>query len=314
MDGSSVLVTGGTGFVGRRLCHRLIELRARVHVVTRDGNVPPGCIPVRVDVRDGEALLAALKGVAPAWVFHLAASVDGRRTSDLVKPTLESNLVGTVNLLTAAHAVGCQRIVIAGSSEEGPDLDQPPTSPYAASKMAARAYARMYHALYGLPVVIARPFMCYGPGQASSKVIPYTILSFLRGGSPVLTSGKRVCDFVYVDDVVRGLVICALDAGLEGQTIDLGTGQANSIHEVVTKIAMLLGARDRLVFGGREDRLLETEQVAFSSGGTRLATWSPRWSLDEGLHETVEWYRKRVSVPSTLRRFTSTLPAAEGRR
>lgn len=314
MDGSSVLVTGGTGFVGRHLCDLLNKLGARVHVVTRDGNVPPGCIPVGVDVRDGEALLAALNEVSRARVFHLAATVDARRASELVKPTLECNLVGTVNLLAAAHAVGCERIVIAGSPEEGSDPREPPTSPYAASKTAARAYARMYHALYGLPIVIARPFMCYGPGQASSKVIPYTILSFLRGDAPVLTSGKRVCDFVYVDDVVRGLVMCALAAGVEGQTIDLGTGQPSTIHDVVDKIATMLGTGDRLAFGGRPDRVLETEQVAFRSGGMRLAGWSPQWSLDEGLHETVEWYRKWVSTSSDMRTFSSTLTATEGRR
>jgi UDP-glucose 4-epimerase len=312
MDGSSVLVTGGTGFVGRRLCDVLNRLGARVHVVTRSGTAPTGCIPVRADLRDGGAVLAALNEVSPAYVFHLAATVDGRRTSELVKPTLESNLIGTVNVLAAVHAVGSAKVVMTGSSEEVSDPSEPPTSPYAASKAAARAYARMYHALYGLPVVIARPFMCYGPGQASSKVIPYTILSFLRGAAPVLTSGKRVCDFVYVDDVVRGLVMCALTAGLEGQTIDLGTGQPNTIHDVVDKLGSMLGARARIAFGGRPDRVLETEQVAFSSGGMRLAGWSPQWSLDEGLHETVEWYRKCVSKSSEMPAFGYRLSATEG--
>lgn len=313
LSGSSVLVTGGTGFVGHHLCDLLIQSGASVHVGTRSGNVPSGCLPVRVDMRDGAAVLAAFNRVSPAWVFHLAATVDARRTSDLVRATLEDNLVGTVNLLAAAHAVGCKRVVVAGSSEEGDDLRNPPTSPYAASKMAARAYARMYHSLFGLPVVIARPFMCYGPMQAPNKIIPYTILSFLRGVVPELSSGKRVCDFIYVRDVARGLIMCALGPGVEGRTIDLGTGQASSIHDVVVKLATMLGTREQLAFGGRDDRVLETEQVAYRSGGERLAGWSPMWSLDEGLHETVEWYREWISTLPEKVVVGSSLGRPDGR-
>src|SRR5262249_24517954 len=135
----------------------------------------------------------------PDVVFHLAGEVTGSQAHDIVPSTLANNLASAVNLLTAVTDLGCDRLVPLGSGNE-PVRRGPPASPYAAAKWAQRSYAQMFHALYGTPVTIARPFMVYGPGQPDRrKVVPYSILELLRGEAPKLSNGQRKCDWVYID-------------------------------------------------------------------------------------------------------------------
>ena len=123
---------------------------------------------------------------------------------------------------------------------EEPERGDPnpvPSSPYAASKFASSAYARMFHALYGLPIVIARVFMVYGPGQKDHrKLVPYTILQALDGNTPELSSGVRMIDWIHVNDVVDGFAADGLQKpDLKGETVDLGSGHPHSIKEIVEK-------------------------------------------------------------------------------
>ncbi len=99
-----------------------------------------------------------------------------------------------------------------------------PQSPYAAAKWAGAGYGRMYHDLFCAPVVILRPFMTYGPGQAVAKLIPSVTLALLRGERPKVSAGTVGADWVYIADVVEGFIAAATAPGIEGETIDLGTG------------------------------------------------------------------------------------------
>ena len=116
--------------------------------------------------------------------------------------------MSTVALLTAATEHGVQRVIVTGSMEE-PDLaagDLRPSSPYAAAKVCVNVYARMFHAVYGTPVTLLRPFVTYGPGQSDSKLIPYVIRAFAAGQSPRLSSCTRKVDMVYVDDMIEAFL------------------------------------------------------------------------------------------------------------
>ena len=234
--------------------------------------------------------------VKPDIVFHLASHVAGSRSLELVLPTFNSNLVSNVNLLTAATEVGCHRIVMTGSMEE-PEKRDPhviPASPYAAAKWAASAYARMFHALYNLPVTIARVFMVYGPGQRDfNKLVPYTILSLLRNRTPELTSGHRQVDWIYVEDVVDGLLAIASSQKIEGQTIDLGSGISTSIKDIVMRLVFNMGSSIKPNFGSIPDRAMEQIRMANVVNTYSKIKWKPRTSLEKGLEKTVDWYRKQ---------------------
>jgi UDP-glucose 4-epimerase len=175
LAGQRLLVTGGTGFIGARLCRRATERGATVVAVSRrPGPIADGVRWERADLNDLEATREVLRRHRPDAVLHLAGQVSGGRGRDLVLPMLQANLVATVNVMLASADSGTG-VVLAGSMEE-PDFEDPDAvaqSPYAAAKWAAHAYARHLHTLHALPVVHLRVFMVYGPGQHDPrKLVP----------------------------------------------------------------------------------------------------------------------------------------------
>jgi len=194
-----VLITGARGFIGAHLCQRLVAAGAVVQGVSRHSNFaerPPNMEWLTVDLTDLGAVRQMMRTSAPDVVFHLAGHVTGSQALTDVEPTFTQNLTSTVNLLISAAETDRSRVLVAGSMHE-PDADDSegiPSSPYAASKWACTAYARMFHRLYQFPVVIARPMMVYGPRQWDvTKLLPYVIKSLLNGltGFSSTTSSKR---------------------------------------------------------------------------------------------------------------------------
>lgn len=292
-----VLVTGATGFIGRHLCRALLALGAEVTGLSRSAEtstVPEGVRLLAVDLRRFGEVEASLANIPADLIFHLGAQVTARPDRELVLPMFEANAAGTIYLLMAALARGCERFILIGSAEA---LDTTnglgPSSPYGASKLSAEIYGQMFYRLYGLPVVCVRPFLTYGPEQEPTKLIPYTILTLLRGENPLLSSGNRVCDAIYVDDVVRGLLMAAVaPVSVLGERIDLGSGKGITIKELVETIVKFLGSPGSPVFGAIPDRLNEATTEADLERTRSLLGWTPHWSLEEGLRETVTWCRR----------------------
>jgi nucleoside-diphosphate-sugar epimerase len=237
-------------------------------------------------------------------IFHLAGYAVGGRDLELVLPTFHSNLATTVNLLTAATEIGCRRIVVAGSMEEpiSNNEDVIPSSPYAAGKWASSAYARMFNRLYKTPVVITRIFMTYGPGEPNpNKIIPYVITSLLRGESPKLSSGRREVDWIYVDDVVDGLILAAQAPDVEGNTVDLGSGVLVPIRKVVENLVDIMGTDLKPSFCSVPDRQMEQVRVANTEVTRGRIGWEPKTSLEKGLRYTVEWHNKQFEKDEAIK-------------
>jgi nucleoside-diphosphate-sugar epimerase len=283
------------------LCQRLWKEGAEIHAVSRKAQVDHrGEICWwQADLRDPAATRSLLAAVQPDVVFHLAGCVTGGRDIEAVLPTLEHNLHGTVNLLLALTELGCGRIVLAGSLEEPAEgATQVCSSPYAASKWAARAYARMFHTLYGTPVVNTRIFMVYGPGQQPYKrLVPHVISSLLSGKAPKLTSGERKVDWIYIDDVIEGLLACARSQDILGGTVDLGSGCLTEVRAVALLIARLVGTEVRPEFGVLKDRQMEQVRVADARRTYDQLGWQPRTSLETGLRTTIAWFQAREVPP-----------------
>ena len=294
--GRRVLVTGASGFIGGRLIARLASSGAVVHATSRVAR--PNRAGVRwwqVDLADENTTRSVVETAQPEVIVHLAGWPVGARNPAEVMPTFRSNLASTVNLLTAAVAIGRPRIVLTGSLEEprGDALREAASSPYAVSKWAVRAYGRMFHELFELPVVILRVFMVYGPTQRDvRKLVPYSILSFLRGEAPRLSSGQREVDWIFVDDVVEAYLAAAFKPGLAGVSADVGSGQLVSIRDIVLRIASVMQTPIEPEFGALPDRPREQVRVADVAGSETLLGWRPRVSLDEGLRRTAAWYAR----------------------
>lgn len=295
-----VLITGASGFLGSHLCRRLSELGAEVHATSRAVRTSSIGGPCwwHSSLMEIENVREILSKIKPEVIYHLAGSVGATPNIDLVLPTFQSLLTSTVNVLIAATELGCRRIVLIGSlTEPSPQEAHPtPSSPYAAAKWAASGYGRMFHTLYNTPIVIATPFMTYGPGQDSRKLIPSVILSLLQNKAPRLSSGLWDADWVYVDDVIEGFLAAAVVPGIEGATVDLGTGRTRSVREVTEMIANLMDSSSKLLFGAIEDRPMEPIRVADRMATQRRLGWAAKTSLKKGLIQTIQWYADQTAT------------------
>lgn len=284
-----VLITGASGFIGRSLALRLQSVGCEVHGTSRVDRSEDGLL-INWHTGSFEDLTTVqniLHEVRPDIIFHLSGMVTGSNNVDNVIPTFHSLVTSTVNLLSvAAHEGCCQRIIIVGSSNE--PVGHYPNSPYAAAKWASTMYSRLFQTLYNLPIVIARTFVAYGPGQPPDKLISYVISQLMRGERPKLSSGTWKTDWIYIDDVIEGLIRCAVAPGIEGCTVDIGTGEYASVRDVVDKIVALMEPSVLPQFGALADRHSEHTPVADTVYANEKLRWRAEVRLDEGLRRTVE--------------------------
>jgi len=298
-SGKRILITGARGFLGTHLWQALAATGAELHGVVR--TLPPETSSGHIrwwqsDVSDASTMERVIQAVRPDIVYHLTSHAWGAPDLDKVLPTLRDDLVATVNVLTACVRAQVDRVITTGSSQEPEIVNGQciPCSPYAAAKVAGGAYARMFHEVFGLRVVVVRPFMVYGPGQSPGKVIPYMIRSLLAGESPKLGQASHAVDWIYVDDAVRGLIEAAVVGGIEGQTLDLGSGRAVPLSAVADEIAALLRTTQRPKFGA-VSRPLEPSRVADAQATWRKLGWRAEVSMREGLRRTVAYWRAAAS-------------------
>jgi UDP-glucose 4-epimerase len=293
-----ILVTGASGLIGR---HVLEALDGEAEVVATSRFRPSSNAAhdwLAADLSRPGTIGAVVSSVRPEAIIHLAGAVRGERSVDTVLPTLRTNLVASVELLEAATRVGCERIVLTGSLLEEPvggDPNLVPPSPYGASRWAASAYGRMFCRLFGAPVVILRPSFAYGPGQEPTKLIPHVITALLEDRSPELASGERLLDCVYAADVARAYVRALSMPGLEGKTLDLGSGEPIRVRAIVEAIVEAVGpTKGRPGFGKLPVRPMEQQVAPDVERTARELGWRATTDLDDGLAATVAWFRDRM--------------------
>jgi UDP-glucose 4-epimerase len=153
-----------------------------------------------------------------------------------------------------------------------------------------------------VPVTLLRPFMTYGPGQKAHKLIPYSILSLLKGEPPKISSALRMVDWVYVQDVIAAFVSAAVTPEAVGTVIDLGSGSLVPVREVVNEIHRLIPQSPAPRLGEPPDRMIETVRCADTETAMRILHWKATTALPDGLSETIEWYRERLLSTSNASR------------
>jgi nucleoside-diphosphate-sugar epimerase len=297
-SGKNIIVTGATGFIGPHLCEKLAGLGSNVFAVSRNYSTHLDTSKINyesVDLSDIEQVRRMLERIKPNYVFHLAGQAIGSRDLKIVPTTFQSNLVTTLNMLLETTRQKTGRMIITGSLEEpvSDDHEIIPSSPYAISKWAASGYARMFHKLYNTPAVIIRLFMVYGPGrQEERKLIPYVINNLLKDTPPKLSSGNRDVDWVFIDDVVDGLLYTAIADGIDGQTVDIGSGTLVSTRDFVKKIKELMNSSTELLFGSLKERPMEQVRKANIERTFSQIKWKPKTGLEDGLKQTINWYKE----------------------
>jgi len=325
-----VLVTGATGLVGSWLVASLVAARAYVVALVRDYDpqselVRSGSIRqvhvVNGVLEDYAALERAVNEHEIETVFHLGAQTIVGVALRSPFPTFEANIRGTYNLLEACrvHSNLVKQIVIASSDKAYGDTDilpyteeMPPLGrhPYDVSKSCADLLARAYHQTYELPVAVTRCGNIYGGGDLNwSRIVPGTIRSLHLGERPIIRSdGKFVRDYLYVQDAVQAYLRTAeaLDRPtVQGHAFNFAPDQPRTVIEVVETLCRLMGREDLPPVILNQVKAEIRDQYLSSEKARRVLGWSAAYSFEQGLSETVEWYRRFLN-PLPLARHETT--------
>ena len=292
-----VLVTGGAGFIGRRLKARLAELGAVVYSLDNRPVTAQGPNDVQCDIRDAKALNVEIGSISPEIVFHLAACIDRTPEPAKIGPMLEVNLFGTLNLFEALKAVpACRSVVLSGTGEEYGSAVPPfmesyredPVGPYSFSKLCVTYLAGMFFKVYRLPVIVFRPTLAYGPGQEPGMFIPSLIRTLSRGERFQMTEGEQVRDFIYVDDLVQVYLKAGVSGTGFGEVFNIGSGETPTIRELALKIASLMDKEALLDIGLKPYRPAEIMDYRVDFSKARKAFgWRAETGLDKGLKLTI---------------------------
>lgn len=312
-----VLVTGSGGFIGSHLVERLVatgaSVRAFVHYNStgRRGWLEQSKVlgeleVVAGDIRDFDAVSAAVQGCQE--VYHLAALIGIPYSYVSPLAYVQTNIVGTYNVLESARRFGVEQVLVTSTSEtygtaqavpireDHPAVGQ---SPYAATKVGADQLALSYHRSFALPVKIVRPFNTFGSRQSARAVIP-TIIGQLLSGRKKLQLGnlRPTRDLTFVLDTVEGFLAIAGCPKLIGTATNIGNNQEVSIGDLARLLVRLCGVEVEIE-GENEARLRPdaSEVMRLCCDNSRLVQhtgWRPRHSLEDGLRLTIEWMRDHL--------------------
>ncbi len=321
-DGVNVLVTGADGFIGSHLTEALASQGANVTALTLynsfDSNgwldEVPSATRGRLDLVRGDVRDAAFVGrIMPGQdiVFHLAALIAIPHSYAAAQTYVETNVLGTLNVLEAARRLGTERIVHTSTSEVyGTALKMPISedhplqgqSPYSASKIGADMMAEAFSRSFGLPIVTLRPFNTFGPRQSERALISTLIRQALDPSCAAVRVGDTtpVRDLTYVEDTVRAFLAAGIAKNLEfGRAYNAGSQRAVTVAQVIDLVLDLCGSSKPVEQESVRMRPANSEVRALLADSSRFAAatgWDARISLREGLDRTIEWWRGRLAA------------------
>ncbi len=314
----SVLVTGAGGFIGSHLVDELVlkgaDVTAFLHYNSRNDwgmlnsryNENDSRISVIMgDVTDGFAVSHAIEG--QDIVFHLAALIGIPYSYIAPESYVNTNVLGTLNVMEACRRHDISKIVhtstseVYGTAQYTPIDETHPVqgqSPYSASKIGADKIAESYYLSFGLPVATLRPFNTFGPRQSNRAVIPTIITQALTSDTISLGSLTPVRDLTYVSDTVQAFLRVAECDSSVGLTINAGNGKGVTIGELATKIVTQINPEAQILNSEERIRPEKSEVgvlICDNSAAEEILGWKPSISLDEGLRKTIDWMKEHIA-------------------
>lgn len=321
--GEKAVVTGGAGFMGSALVRYLVDQSYDVlvydNLATGTAAHLKGVVPhdhmIRGDVESWK-FMKTLSDIRSDIVYHLAADPYIPESYEYPERFMRTNFQGTMNVLMTCKTFEVGRIVhistseVYGSAKTVPMNEQHPTIPqsvYAVSKLAGDQLCRVLAKEHGLPIVIVRPFNCYGPRETHPYVIPEIISQLAKSAEIVLGNLEARRDFTYVDDTVRAVFDLAVKGGIEGEVFNVGSGKDYSIKEIAEVAGTIVkgGLPTIRIDKSRLRPYDVTRLVCDSSKIRNLTGWKPELTLEEGLRKTYEWYNSNGGTWEWERRYSS---------
>jgi UDP-glucose 4-epimerase len=308
----NILVTGGAGCIGSNLCRRLAEQSAGQIIILDDlsasyeWNVPRAnnIVFVKGSILEDEKLKRVF-GDKPDYVFHLAAHFANQNSVDHPETDLIVNGIGTLKVLQYARLVNVKRFIYASSGcgvygldskmpFEEHDISISLHTPYQVTKLLGELYANYFYNLYSLPVVNARFFNVYGPGEVPGKyrnVIPNFIYWAMKEQAlPITGDGKETRDWTYVDDIVNGLLLMGTIKNAIGEAFNLGSGKEHKVKDMADIVNRLTNNKAGVIFIKRRDWDVKHRLLSSIEKAEKILGYAPRTQFEDGIKQVYRWF------------------------
>lgn len=315
----NVLVTGAGGFIGSHLTERLVERGDRVRAFVRyNSRNDWGLLEllrkerldeievIMGDLRDSDAVRHAAKDIE--IIFHLGSLIAIPYSYIHPRETIETNIMGALNVLTAARENGAEKVIhtstseVYGTAQYVPMDEKHPLqgqSPYSASKIGADMIAESFYRSFEVPVAIIRPFDTFGPRQSARAVIPTMISQALTKEQMYLGSLHPTRDYTYIDDMIDAFIKIAESPSSVGDVINIGSNFEISIGDIARKVISIIGKNKEVLVDPKRIRPQKSEVERLWCDNTKareLLAWEPKIGFDEGLKMTIAWISDNISL------------------
>ena len=305
LHSSKVLITGASGFVGGYLTNALVDMGVQVYGLSRRTTVSKnGMRYILADIRDKDIINNIILDLRPTHIFHLAASKERGSEVSGFRRSYEMNLLGTLSLLEACVRLKpAPKLISLGTCEEygqvsGPfdeNMREIPVSNYACSKVAVTDMIQSFVLGHGISSVILRPSLTYGPGQGSEMFLPLLIRSLIGRLNFPMTAGEQMRDYIHVRDLVQAILLASVDSKANGEILNVSSAVPIRLIDLANLVADMISPSCR--------ELIEVGRIPYRDGEAMnywadnkkakdLLSWSPEVILEDGLKETVEYYRR----------------------
>lgn len=311
-----ILITGATGFVGANILHCLVKSDNEIHIILREtsniwrikdiinkNKVKKHCC----DLTDREKIKKIVSNIKPEIIFNLSVHGGYPFQKDSIK-IINTNFIGTVNLLDACTDTGFDCFINTGSSSEYGLKSKPmsendllePINEYGITKAAATLYCQAIGRRKNLPIFTLRLFSPYGYYEGPTRLIPYLIVSCLKGNDLNLVNPDAVRDFIFIEDLIKGyfMIVENKEGVLPGDIFNIGSGEQHAVKEIFEIIRKLTKYTKKPQWKKTENDNREIKNlkiwIANISKSKKSLNWSPEYSIEKGLEETIKWYRDHL--------------------
>lgn len=312
-DGKTILVTGGAGAIGGNLCRKLSELNAKKVIILDDlsssyeWNIPraKNIVFVKGSILDDEMLKRVFKE-KPKYVFHLAAHFANQNSVDNPEIDLKVNGMGILKVLEYAQLVDIKRFVYSSSGYgvygldskmpfEEHDTSTSLHTPYQVTKLIGELYTNYFHNLYSMPIVNARFFNVFGPGEVPGRyrnVIPNFFYWAMNGKPlPITGDGTETRDWTYVDDIIGGLLAMGIKEQAIGEAFNLGSAKEHRVIDMANMVNKLSGNEAGIVFGERRDWDVKCRLLSSVEKARKILGYHPMMKFEDGLKNVYDWFK-----------------------
>lgn len=302
-----VLITGGAGFIGSHIAEEVLKSKKDCKVIVYDNlsvgkmqNVPKECTFIEGDIRDKQKMIETMKGVD--IVFHNAAFVSIRGSFEKIRETMESNFVGTLNVLEACVEAGVKKIIFASSMDVYGEPEYVPVdeshplktkSPYGLSKITGELMCKIFKEKHGLGYVVLRYFNTYGTRQTLSSYVGVTTIFINKTlkGEPltIFGDGKQTRDYVWVNDVAKANVLAAF-SNVTG-IFNVGSGIETSVNQIAEAVIKNLGGKKTYIDAPQGEI---KRMVADMTKAKKVLNFEPSTTLEQKIPELIDWWKKQL--------------------